>query len=183
MDADFSKKGLLDFLSYLERKGMMKASTVNARKRACAAMLEVLDENEAADLRNIDVESLAERFSNIRAGDFTPGSMQTYKSRFSGALGDFFAFREDPLKFKPGLSPRTRRRKASDRSDETNTRNDEGQVSPQSPSYQQDFDAVIFPIPLRSNLIVRIANLPSDLTLQEADKIKRVIDALIVTDQ
>jgi len=39
-------------------------------------------------------------------------------------------------------------------------------------------DASILPIRIRENLVVQVADLPDDLTLKEANKISRVIQAL-----
>ena len=43
----------------------MNPNTVAARKAAANKMLAVLDENEAADLRNIGLDEIAERFFNF----------------------------------------------------------------------------------------------------------------------
>lgn len=39
-------------------------------------------------------------------------------------------------------------------------------------------EARVFPIPLREDLIVRILDLPADLTLAEAEKLGRVLAAM-----
>ena len=74
MSQDFSREGLLKFHDYLATKGLMNPNTVAARKAAANKMLAVLDENEAADLRNISLDEIAERFFNLNKNGFTPES-------------------------------------------------------------------------------------------------------------
>ena len=48
MSQDFSKQSFLDFLDYLANKGLVNKSTVSSRKAAANALLDILDDGEAA---------------------------------------------------------------------------------------------------------------------------------------
>jgi hypothetical protein len=45
-----------------------------------------------------------------------------------------------------------------------------------------EFVPNILPIPIRSNLTVKIANIPADLTQEEANRIERIVKAFAVDD-
>ncbi len=175
MSQDFSKQSFLDFLDYLANKGLVNKSTVSSRKAAANALLDILDDGEAADLRNIDVDDLAQRFSNLRANQFTPTSLNTYKSRFSSALEDFLSYKADPAGFKPSISPRARRsaRSSTNHSQSTET----NRMIPET-----GFQENAVTIQIRDNVKVSIVGLPSDLTSGEARKISKIVNAFAEDD-
>ena len=162
---DYSRASLIQFLDYLAEKGMVKQATVSARKAASSAILGILDEQEAADLRSLNVDEIVVRFSNLQGAKFTPGSLQTYKSRFNSALDDFFRYREDPLNFKPALSARAARSKSKQTKDEKGASDvsaSKGSYTGNSGGYavsRNDHAGVVFPIPLRANVVVQIAGI------------------------
>jgi len=179
---DFSAKGFLDFFDYLSRKGLMNKSTIAARKASSKAILAVLDDEETADLRKIDVDDAVTRFVHMKGEQFDPKSLTVYKSRFSNALADFLAYRADPLGFRP-KAPRTRlRKKAPDQpkphqsSPNTDTTVEKTSSIGHGPVGLQE--TLVFPIPIRPDVTVQIAGIPSDLTSSEAKKITAVITAL-----
>jgi hypothetical protein len=170
MSDDFSKKALLDFLTYLGNKGLMNSATVAARKAATNTFLDILSDDESKDLRKIDFDEIAMRFSHLKGNNFKPDSIKIYRSRVSSALVDLQKYRANPLTFKPGAIPKIPSTskapipnavlKAGDELDESSD--------------------VTFPVPIRPNLVVKISGLPSDLTKKEASKIANVVLALAV---
>lgn len=171
---DFSKSALVEFLDFLGRKGLMNAATVSSRKAAVNTLLGILSDEEASDVRNLDIDLVATRFLSLRGADFKPDSVKVYKSRVSGAIQDFVNYRKDPLAFRPSASPRrtTGRRETVETRTPERPSGDERLVRPSS------FEDVSFPIPIRSDVIVRLVGIPSDLTIREARKIANVIMAL-----
>lgn len=182
MKNSYTTQDVLDFMDYLAGKGLLKANTANARKSAASALFDVLEQDERLDVREIDLDSLALRFANKQGDKFTPQSLKTYKSRTKSALADFISYRENPL----GFSPKSQTRKSSKNKSKTSTNITQGtdQTPDRKTSSSVEVDefassnVVIFPIPLRANLTVKIANLPNDLTTAEARKISAVINAL-----
>lgn len=141
-----------------------------------------MDEEEAADLRNLDVDDLMTRFANLKGGEFTPGSLNTYKSRFSAALKDFLRYKNDPLSFKPGIAQRTRK-STKGKLNKSST----SVIQEEPPAYlihpsRDTQESIVFPIPIREGVTVKIAGLPSNLTKNEALKIANVISALVQID-
>jgi len=175
MMEDYSSQAFFEFLDYLSKKGLMKKPTIAARRAASKAILDILDEDDTADLRRIDVDRVVNRFANLKGNGFTPGSLNTYKSRFSSALNDFLSYKANPLGFTPGVSPRKPR---SQREKHTTHHSTEKAINTPPTPAQQPQESIVFPIPLRPGVVVQVAGIPSDLTHEEAKKITAVIAAL-----
>ena len=180
MSTDYSREGLMAFLDYLGTKGLMKKPTVSGRKAAAKALLGILSAEEAKDLSKLDLDQLTRRFSNLKGKDFKPQSLQVYKSRLASALEDFQNYRRNPLGFRPSLSPKKGRASGS------LPRKEVGEETVIDTSTRRPAplaDELIFPIPLRDGVVVRIACIPSDLTSAEARKIANVVLALATKDE
>ena len=179
MTPDYSREGLMNFLTYLANKGLMNSNTVAARKAAANKMLAVLDEVEAKDLRTVDLDSVASRFFNLNKNDFTPDSLTTYKSRLKSAVDDFIKHTDSPASFKPQASktrnPSAVRADTAPKNGTENT-NQKGN-SFNSPQYDNSF-----PIPIREGIQVKLVGIPADLTRREAQKISNVVMALALPD-
>ena len=183
MATDHSREALLAFLDYLGAKGLMKKGTVSARKAAVNALLGILPNEEAKDLSELDLDQLVQRFSNLKGSKFKPQSLRVYKSRLASALEDFRSYRADPLSFRPGLSPKERRPLGRTPQRAGNEEKAGSAHPPRPPKSTLLADELIFPIPIRDGVIVRIACIPSDLTLAEARKIANVVLALATKDE
>jgi hypothetical protein len=177
--SDFSKPKLLEFLDYLKNKGLMNAATVSSRKAAANAFLGILSNEEAADLRKLDLDEVALRFSNLKGDQFKPESIKVYKSRVASALEDFKSYRANPLTFKPSTSaPKPSGSPSAPKAEKAGTKSG---ASKQHLDFEEGPD-VTFPVPIRSDVVVRLVGLPSDLTKKEAAKIANVVLALATED-
>lgn len=178
-----SLSSLLDFLDYLANKGLMPRNTAVGRKAACNKVLGILDPEEQTDVTQVDVENAMTRFINLEGKSYTPGSLVVYKGRVASAIADFGSYLENPASFKPltkskkakpdnskvGTATGVKRKEAVRHAEEVRTE------TSQQPS------ANVFPIPIRSDVVVRINGLPFDLTQAEADKIAAVVKALALS--
>lgn len=179
---DYSKQSYFDFIEYVSKKGLIKQATASNWKNASIRLLAILDDNEAHDLRELDIDALCSRFNNLEGKSITPSSMQVYRSRLKTAVGDFIAYTNNPMSYKPGISQRTSRKKTSKNKEvssfqETNqSHTTEHNDPPHKPK------GITFPVPLRADLVVEIRYLPFDLTEQEAEKIGMVIKALAMNN-
>ncbi|RWN21556.1 MAG: hypothetical protein EOR94_09375 [Mesorhizobium sp.] len=174
-----SREALLEFLDYLARKGLLNKTTANSRKAAAGKVLALLDDAEAADLANVDIDHLMHRFSNIAGSDYTPGSLNTYKSRIKSAVDDFLNYQENPMTFKVGGAAGMR--KGGDRQKAGPASADKPAIRPTVASAPPTSVSVL-PIPIRRDLIVQIQGLPFDLTTAEANKIANVIRAMATSE-
>ncbi|MBD0254696.1 MAG: hypothetical protein ICV83_03165 [Cytophagales bacterium] len=68
---------------------------------ASMQILSVLDGWESIDVSTLDFEDVFRRFVNKRSKDFTPQSMEAYKSRFKQSLGMFLEYTKDPAGWRP----------------------------------------------------------------------------------
>jgi hypothetical protein len=181
MTGGYSKQALLDFLDYLGNNGLMKAATVASRKAAVNTLLSILPNEEVADLSNLDIETLVHRFLNKKGGEFKPESLRVYKSRLSSTLEDFESYKRNPLGFKPQVSVRDRTTRNSTR-DKPNLPPTVAKIGTAdahiTESFTSKIEEIVFPIPIRKGVIVKVAGIPADLTPEEATKIGNVILAL-----
>ena len=177
-----SREAALEFLEYVEKKGLMAPATAQARKVALNKVFTILDENEATDVTVLDLDEVMKRFSNLQGKDLTPESLRTYKSRLKSAVADFASYVENPLAFRPTVQ--NREKKTATRKDPVEQRqaNAEPSRQPQPSLPAGPMSGSIIPIPIRADLIVYIQGLPFDLTTGEARKIAGVITAMAISD-
>jgi hypothetical protein len=179
--ANRSREAALEFLEYVEKKGLMAPATAQARKVAVNKVFAILDENEARDITALDLDEVMKRFSNLQGRDLTPDSLRTYKSRLKSAITDFIRYVENPLGFRPTVQ--LRERKITTRKDsEEHQINAEPARPTQSSLPAGPMSASILPIPIRADLTVYIQGLPFDLTTGEARKIAGVVTAMAISD-
>ena len=175
-----SKEEFLSFLDFLSEKGLVAKATAQSRKASANKVFAILEPNEAEDVTAIDLDTVMYRFSNLKGQEYTPQSLQTYKSRIRSALDDFESYRSNPLSFKPALQTRNRSAKKSAplkseaRSTDNPTSSIPSEVVP-PPAATVRAAPEILPIALRQGLTVQIAHLPFDLTKAEATKIANII--------
>ena len=106
MDGTKSREAAIQFLEYLEKKGLMAPATARARKAALSMVLGILDPQEAQDVTSINFDDVMNRFQNLQGKTYTPESLRAYKSRARSALDDFASYVENPLAFKPNVQVR-----------------------------------------------------------------------------
>ena len=182
--SDKSLSALLEFLEWTADKGLMAKNTVGGRKAAVGAVLGVLAPEETSDVTTVDLDSAMARFVNLQGKKYNTSSLNVYKSRTNAAINDFRAWLADPLAFKPHLNKSER--KVAPKSGKpkvhtaTKSQPDESQAPISSANLHQA-TANVFPVPIRENVVVRIHNLPFDLTVAEAEKIANVVKAMAMT--
>jgi hypothetical protein len=176
MANEFSVQELNSFLDYLRAKGLMTASAIAARKAAVNNILGILSAEEAKDLRSLDLDQVALRFANLKGSGFKPNSLRVYKSRVGSSIADFLAYRKNPMTFRPSNSGQ--RNSVSPKGDKEEKK-PEAKTKPEIPRIDDVVvEEVVFPIPLRPNLVVKLVGIPTDLTKREASKIANVVVAL-----
>lgn len=183
----FSYDALMKFMDWVIDKGLGNKQTTSSRKTAAQKVLGALDPSEREDLRELDREAAFARFQNLNHSKYTPDSLKVYRSRFSLALDDFLSHANDPSAFKPsaganrgtngkaknsGRQPRSKSKPTQALTSTSASTSEGAAASSQIPDSQ-----LTLPIPLRSNLMVKIFGLPADLTQDEARKICAVVSA------
>ncbi|RIA44607.1 hypothetical protein DFR49_2854 [Hephaestia caeni] len=178
MNGKRNREAILEFQDYQAAKGLLAKGTAMARKAALGKVLGILPDEEAEDVTKIHLDDVMLRFSNLQGKDYTPGSMNTYKSRVKAALEDFEAYLSNPLGFRPNINRRDRSSKSDKPQVQKVDSTTPTEIVPKSTT--TSFESVsILPIPLRSDLVVRIQGLPFDMTENEARKIANVVLAMV----
>ena len=183
-DKDYSLDALGEFFDFAAAKGLIKQNTAQSRKLASNKVLSVLDDSEKANLRDVDIDKAFERFQNLQGKSYKPDSLQVYLSRVKTALSDFISYVDNPASFKPGGAQRATSQTIQHvrRTRRTRTSADrikESHVEHELPQDHHDYHVVV-PVPLREGLVVKISNLPSDLTVAEAGRLAAIIKAYAV---
>jgi hypothetical protein len=182
MDNRKSREAALEFLEYVAKKGLMAPGTARARKAAVSKVLGILDDGEARDVTMIDLDEVMTRFQHLHGKNYTPDSLNTYKSRVGAALDDFASYVGNPLAFKPNVQVRERKSATGKTSTGEPKKASQGMASE---THQQSVPVAtksmansILPIPIRADLTIHIQGLPFDLTEAEANKIASVVRAM-----
>lgn len=176
MPQNRSRADLVRFLDYTGEKGLVPPATAAARRTAATKVLAVLSDEEAFDVIQIDLNDVMSRFDNLNRHQFTPESLQTYRSRLKTALRDFQSYCENPVSFKPLGASRTRLKAPSDRPKSSAQPPRANLIVQNELPVSTDLPNVaVLPIPLRQSLTVRVVGLPFDLTPNEARKIANII--------
>ena len=131
-----STTDLLRFLDYLAEKGLMPSATAASRKASANKMLAVLSAEESVDVTVLDMDDVALRFHNKNGKQYTPGSIQTYKSRVSSAIEDFRSYLNNPLGFRSSSKPRQRMKSVKEKTEVKNLVVLEPTSSDEQPQYQ-----------------------------------------------
>jgi hypothetical protein len=202
--------GLIDFLGYVDSKGLMNRSTAKAYRAAVREVLSAVEGDDwpSFDLREADVEDLVHRFQ-VKAGmRYTPRSLTTYNSRFRSAVSMYLAYIQDPAGWRPPrpqpariappriAEPRiAEARIAASRPSPRRTRPPDTResVPPEAtikvpsinPAPGGLDDMVSFPFPIRreGGVVLATLILPKDLTSREADRIAAHLKTLAIPEQ
>ncbi len=177
----YSKDEFFKFVDFVGKKGLIKSSTTSNWRSSANTLFSVIDDNQIQDLRNVNVDEIGTQYANLRKA--SPQSLRIYKSRLKGALEDFCKYVEDPINYKPQISQRTRTRMVQTQNSSVKKIEDEYSKSNntnfgENSSRFSQRGVIVFPIPIRQDLVVQIHSLPHDLTDEEAEKICAVIKAL-----
>jgi hypothetical protein len=180
--------GIVDFLDYAIRTGNLKSSTGQAMRTAVKEVLSATqgaDGWESVDLTTLDADDVLRRFETLRAMKFTPGSLITYKGRFSRALAMFNEYRASPASWRPSVKQRARARSNGSPSAPSPSAvspaagPEPGAASSQAPHSGPRSAIITYPFPLREGVLASI-ELPDDLTRREARRLSAFIESLAI---
>lgn len=184
---EYGSVAILDFLAHASERGMLPAATAGALAVACRTVFEILEPAEAEDLRAVDLDRLVSRFVNKRARDFNPSSLKEYGRRVKRAWDLFSAWKSDPANFSPKTRATDATRRAK-RVDRPSAEPGSGAVpAAPAPPTVRSVEAFEMPgafssaFPIRRGHVVTIANIPADLTGEEAERLASYVRLLGAT--
>ena len=173
--AEGTVRGLLAFLTWSGRKGLMSPKTAAAYKSACMKILEVEPGLENTDIRKLDVSDLVQRFARLRASNYKPESLRTYEQRFASAVQMYADYLKDPRSYRGKDRPRTARQSARTAAPPPRRGPTDRPTAPTE-------GLVSYPFPLRSGQLAEL-RLPPDLRSDDARRLCSFITSLAVDDR
>ncbi|MEM6937764.1 MAG: hypothetical protein AAF552_14995 [Pseudomonadota bacterium] len=175
MSNTYSSEKLLEFLKQSAMAGQLNPATARSRRNAAEQLLSQLGDEEAADLRELDVDQLCARFHKLQGSSIRTETLSIYGERLKAALQDFIAWSDNPEGFVPSTAETRQLRRRSESSGKAGSEEQQALEQIKLTTVQQPPD--LLPIPIRPELVVYVQNLPLDLTTDEAAKIARIVQA------
>ena len=167
---------------WVAEKGLMPPATARAYRAAVSQILKIDHGWEDLEVQGLDVDALISRFRNLSS--LSPTSLSTYESRFRSALPSYASYLENPASYEPrgrrNTSRGDRTRPKGNGMEETETGPEEAAgPSPDPPAAAARL--VVYPFPVRQDLFAEL-KLPADLSLEEARRLARFLEAVALTD-
>lgn len=168
-------QGLVAFLEYLKAKGLMKSTTSDSYRAAVSKVLEIDEDWEKLNIRHLDVEEHLRRFETLSGSNYTPGSLSTYKTRFSRSVEMYLDYLESPSSFRPRLQPRrTRSTLQETPGNESKAEN----ASPQS-TVRSTVDLIEYPFPLTTGDTAYL-RLPRNLSSVDVERLSAFLRSIAI---
>lgn len=168
---DYSKNGLFTYLRESAKSGILNPAVAKSRNIAAQQLLDHITPEERINLRCLDVDVLCSRIHKLEDSTIRVEALNLYNSRLKSALEDYFSWVDNPENFVSNSSVNISKQAHSKISQI------EKKALEEITLRQAKAQTGIIPIPIREELTVFIKDLPLDLTLQEAEKIVRVVKA------
>lgn len=172
--------GLLYFFDIMIKRNEVNKSTGGALRTASKKYLELEDDPESVDLRNVDLENMNRRFVNKNRVELNEKSLETYAYRFRTATEMYINFLDgkdwNTIKARTPGSGKPRSNGAKSPTLPEAALPAESAAAPTLPGM------TTFPIPLRPGVAGKLI-LPDDLTQKEAKKVIAIVTALAIEEQ
>lgn len=171
----YTLAALLQFLRQAGTEGLMNPAAARARHKAVEQLAAELTDAERSDIRRIDVDALARRFHKLEGSSIRTETLEIYRRRFASALESYLSWLADPAGF---IKPRRERARAFMRGDEAQAALTAERLEAERIALEAtENPSNIVPVPLRDGLVVYVANLPLDLSDDEAERVAKVVRA------
>lgn len=168
-ESKVSVQAFKEFLESLLSLNIMKEATARNLKNSSARLLTVVQEDEMADVTQLDVNTLAERYINATEPKPSDSSITAYKSRMESAIKKFIAYQSgEDIPYNP-----------IDRQEE------EEELVEAKPNDTEVKSTVIssysLPVVIRpeTGTTVTISGIPTDLTSEEAERISSILKVYV----
>ena len=176
---DGSAKDFVNHWDWAASKGLMPRATALSLKAATTRVLQIEGgEWESIDVRDIDVESLLNRFEILAKKDFTGASLSTYQSRFRRAHQLYLSYLKDPSAYRPATRAVAVKRDRPE-SGKRNGSRPAGKITEPEREFPSHPDMVKYPFPIRPGVIAQL-QLPEDLQKAEAARLCSFLNSLAI---
>ncbi|NIY91118.1 hypothetical protein [Vibrio diazotrophicus] len=170
----YSVENYKSFIDYIENNQLVKESTLVNWKSAPLNVLSVLSPEEGKDLTQFTVDELVETFKTRNGKDLSEGTVTTYRSRLNKGLTEFFNY----VRLGDDYEPHAKT------SDIQSSKNEKPSAAPTNKPEQvkvkkETVETYTLPFPLRAGVMVKITDLPTNLTAEEAERIAAFVKACV----
>ena len=183
---DTTGKSLVEFWKWAGDKGLVNANTAGGVKATVNQVLGVLDDWESLDVKALDTDDVFRRFMNKRGRDFTPGTLATYRRRFTLGVSDFLSYVNAPDSWKPSVQDRAPRREKRPNGNDVPLAALGAEVEtvpdqpPQPPPIGPTRTGLVeYPFPLREGRFAYL-RLPVDLTAADVKRLNAYLATLVI---
>jgi hypothetical protein len=191
---DGTGAGMDEFLAWAGRTGELNPTTAGLLRSTANKILALDGDPNETDVTKIDADSMLQRWETLNRTRYTPGSLQTYKSRFNQAVAMYRAW----LVNDPGWKDAGRAAGAgmTSRANKTSTKKAKAkasnlktakaptvEVSPvedERPMTISSTRMTQYDLPLRPDLIIRLT-LPVDFNESDAARIAAFVKSVAFT--
>lgn len=182
MSTDYSYSGLIEFLEYASNHGLMKAPTARSYRVAATKVQDELTEQEARDVRNIDLDLVFQRFVNRNKVEVAQKTLRVYRRRLETAIEEYVAWRADPMGYRPQIGSRRARSgepTPSSKAAKSSARATESTVAtePAAAPAANAGAMLNIPFPLRPDFVASL-QVPRDMTAREAGRLAAFVKTL-----
>ncbi|CAN5317710.1 hypothetical protein BH23GEM4_BH23GEM4_21890 [soil metagenome] len=185
MELDFSFRALIDFLDYAGDHGLINHGTTVSYRVAASKIEDDLTDQEASDVRQIEVPIVFQRFVNKNRVKVSPDTLRTYQRRLETAIGEFVEWRKDPTAYKPKGRSGVKRAAKNGKAEEPKASRPRRRAETEQPVRLSETDTppnrliLTIPFPLRPDFLASI-QIPRDLKSSEAERLATFIRTLAV---
>lgn len=182
--AEYSGGAIVEFLDYTSTNGLMNKSTAGSLSSAVRKVVDVTHPDaswEAVDLKNADLDDIAQRFETLARTEYKPDSLNVYKSRFKNAIKMYGEWLQNPSGWRyKAERPAAQRNKATSKKETSETSSPDEKVPDRLPPAPPGM--ITYPYPLRPDMIVQLS-LPPDLRGTEARRLAAFVESLVAEEQ
>ncbi|MCD6658259.1 MULTISPECIES: hypothetical protein [Vibrio] len=169
---DYSVDNYRSFIDHVEKNKIAEGSKL-ANWKSVLNVLSVLTAEEAQDITKFEIPELLDLFKTRKTEQSgkepSSGSLGTYKSRLNKGISEFKKYVQHASKVQ-----------TRDMVKKTDTANNEETNRKEKASVTQDkVETYTLPFPLRAGVMVKISELPTNLTAEEAERIASMVKALV----
>ncbi len=186
-----AEAGLIAFLDVAIENGYLKTATGQSTNSATKELLSTTQPAaswETVDLASLDEADVLRRFETLTAMKFSPGSLSTYKSRYSRAVTMLEDFRASPANWQPSIKQQSRS-KASDAATSAAPESAQGATPTSStpsgrsvPHPGRGSATITYPFPLRQAVLASV-ELPPNRTRREAQRLTAFTQSMATEDE
>ncbi|GHW45892.1 hypothetical protein VCSRO151_3463 [Vibrio cholerae] len=156
------------YADHVEKNKIAEGSKL-ANWKSVLNVLSVLTAEEAQDITKFEIPELLDLFKTRKTEQSgkepSSGSLGTYKSRLNKGISEFKKYVQHASKVQVK---------------KTDTANNEETNRKEKASVTQDkVETYTLPFPLRAGVMVKISELPTNLTAEEAERIASMVKALV----